>query len=181
MNKPKASCGSVHMLSAAMGMPSHSSSGMTSTPYNVAVGHVGEPNQAGPAQPFWCDRIGREALTPSLESTAPQAHSTTRENLRAGGAGKVLLRDNRRCRSLSPVTSTTSATRSTMELLRTEVNPARRGNVLTSGTVADPAMETTTKVREGANREALDRESAGHAGRHMLRGGDGAGNCRATP
>jgi hypothetical protein len=37
------------------------------------------------------------------------------------------------------------------------------------------------KVREGANREALDRESAGHAGRHMLRGGDGAGNYGATP
>jgi hypothetical protein len=35
-------------------------------------------------------------------------------------------------------------------------------------------------VREGDNREALDRESAGHAGRQMLRGGDGAGNYRAT-
>jgi hypothetical protein len=41
-------------------------------------------------------------------------------------------------------------------------------------------MGTTNKVREGDNREALDRESAGHAGRHMLRGGDGAGNYRAT-
>jgi hypothetical protein len=133
------------MLSAAMGMPSHSSSGMTSPPYNVAVGHVGEPNQAAPAQPFWCDRIGRAGLTLSLESTAPQVDSTTRENLRAGGAGKVLPRDNRRCRSLSPVTSTTSATRSTMELVRTGVNPARRGNVLASGTVADPAIDTTTR------------------------------------
>jgi hypothetical protein len=32
--------------------------------------------------------------------------------------------DNRRCRSLSIVTSTMSATRSTMELLRAELNPA---------------------------------------------------------
>lgn len=36
------------------------------------------------------------------------------------------------------------------------------------------------KVREGANREALDRESVGHAGRQMLYGGDGAGDCRGT-
>src|ERR1700733_80135 len=34
--------------------------------------------------------------------------------------------DNRRCRSLSTVTSTTSAARSTMELLRAGVNPASR-------------------------------------------------------
>ena len=33
----------------------------------------------------------------------------------------------------------------------------------------------TNKVRAGDNHEALDRESAGHAGRHMLRGGNGAG------
>src|ERR1700721_3934810 len=41
-------------------------------------------------------------------------------------------------------------------------------------------MGTTNKVREGDNREALDREWAGHAGRHMLRGVDGASMCRAT-
>ena len=41
-------------------------------------------------------------------------------------------------------------------------------------------MGCDTTMREGDNREALDRESAGNAGRHMLRGGDGAGNYRAT-
>jgi hypothetical protein len=34
--------------------------------------------------------------------------------------------DNRRCRSLSPLTTTTSATRSTMELLRAGLNPESR-------------------------------------------------------
>jgi hypothetical protein len=41
-------------------------------------------------------------------------------------------------------------------------------------------MGTTNKVREGDNREALDRESAGHADRNLLRGGDGSGNYGAT-
>jgi hypothetical protein len=38
----------------------------------------------------------------------------------------------------------------------------------------------TSGRSEGDNREALDRESAGHAGRQMLRGGNGEGNYRAT-
>ena len=44
------------------------------------------------------------------------------ENLRAAGAGEAVTADNRRCRSLPPVTSTASATRATMELPRTGVN-----------------------------------------------------------
>jgi hypothetical protein len=41
-------------------------------------------------------------------------------------------------------------------------------------------MGCDTTMREGDNREALDRESAGHADRNLLRGGDGAGNYGAT-
>jgi hypothetical protein len=46
--------------------------------------------------------------------------------------------------------------------------------------MADLTMGATSTMKEGDNREALDRESAGHAGRHLLRGGDGAGDYRVT-
>jgi hypothetical protein len=46
--------------------------------------------------------------------------------------------------------------------------------------IAHLTMGATTTMKEGDNREGLARESAGHAGRHLQHGGDGAGDYRAT-
>ena len=53
-----------------------------------------------------------------------RAHSTARENRRASRRRDGVSADNPRCRSLSSITSTASAARSTMELLGAEVNRA---------------------------------------------------------
>ena len=53
-----------------------------------------------------------------------RAHSTARENRRAARRRDGVSADNPRCRSLSSITSTASAARSTMELLGAEVNRA---------------------------------------------------------
>ena len=66
----------------------------------------------------------RDALVNEAALAQMRAHSTARENRRAARRRDGVSSDNPRCRSLSSITSTASAARSTMELLGAEVNRA---------------------------------------------------------
>jgi hypothetical protein len=87
-----------------------------------------------------------------------RAHSTARENRRAARRRDGVSADNPRCRSLSSITSTASAARSTMELLGAEVNraPGSDSNGL-PGVKAHDSSQRQKPQRAPGDKATVDR------------------------